>query len=199
MTTIAVAKKNGRTAIAADTLSTIGSTKCDSKYLANGEKILQFSDNHIGLVGEAAHAHVFASIIKKYPKHLSFNSATDIFESYLKLHPILKDEFYLRPDEEKDDSYESSRIDALIANPYGIFGISSWREVDEYNRFWAIGSGELYALGAMHAVYEQMDDAEEIARIGVAAGCEFDDGSGLPCISYTVKLRPQKRSGKKTK
>ena len=74
----------------------------------------------------------------------------------------------------------------------------SWRDVDEYTRFWAIGSGQEYALGAMYAVYEQMDDAEEIAKIGVAAGCEFDDGSGLPCTLYSIQLRPEKRAGRES-
>jgi ATP-dependent HslUV protease, peptidase subunit HslV len=111
----------------------------------------------------------------------------------VRIHPILKDEFYLKPDEDKDDEYESSQIEAVIANPHGIFGMFSWRDVDEYNLFWAIGSGQEYALGAMYLAYETMDDAEEIAKIGVAAGCEFDDGSGLPCTSYSIQLGKPRR------
>ena len=40
-----------------------------------------------------------------------------------------------------------------IANAHGIFGVYSMRDVIEYERFWASGSGGDYALGAMHALY----------------------------------------------
>ena len=188
MSTIVVVKKNNKVAIAADTLSTMGSTKSDNKYIANSEKIVRFGNSYIGIVGSSAHSHVIESLMRKYPKKLSFNGVSEIFETYLRIHPILKDEYYLKTDEGKDGDYESSQIVALIANPYGIFGVFSWRDVDEYNRFWAIGSGDEYALGAMYAAYERIDDVEEIARIGVSAGCEFDDGSGLPCTSYSIVL-----------
>jgi ATP-dependent HslUV protease, peptidase subunit HslV len=193
MSTIVVVKKNNKVAIAADTLSTVGHTKTDSKYVANNEKIVRFRDSYIGIIGTSAHGQVLESLMKKYPKKLSFNSASNIFETYVRIHPILKDEFYLKPDEDKDDEYESSQIEAVIANPHGIFGMFSWRDVDEYNLFWAIGSGQEYALGAMYLAYETMDDAEEIAKIGVAAGCEFDDGSGLPCTSYSIQLGKPRR------
>ncbi len=72
----------------------------------------------------------------------------------------------MKPDEEEDDPYESSQITALLANPNGIFfGVYSLREVYEYERFWAIGSGADYALGAMQAVYDNPKlSAADIAR-----------------------------------
>ena len=197
MSTIVVVKKNNRVAIAADTLSTVGSTKTGSKYIANSEKILRFGSSYIGIIGSTAHTQVLESLLRKHPKKISFNGISDIFETYLRIHPILKDEFYLKTNEEDDDEYESSQIEALIANPFGIFGMFSWRDVDEYNRFWAIGSGQKYALGAMYAIYDQIDDPEEIAEIGVDAGCEFDDGSGMPCTSYSITLRKSKSSSRK--
>ena len=198
MSTIVVVKKNGRVAIAADTLSTVGSTKSESKYLANSEKILRFGDSYIGITGSSVHGRVLESLMKKYPKKLSFNGVSNIFETYLRIHPILKDEFFLKTVEVEDDEYESSQIEAFIANPCGIFGMFSWRDVDEYTRFWAIGSGQKYALGAMYTVYDQIDDPEEIAKLGVGAGCEFDDGSGLPCTSYSIKLSGSKQSVRKS-
>jgi ATP-dependent protease HslVU (ClpYQ) peptidase subunit len=196
MSTIVVVRKETRIAIVADTLSVAGNTKCQSNYVAAKDKIVRFQDSYIGIVGSTAHATVLLSIMRKYPDRLCFNSVEDIFESYLKLHPILKDEFYLRPEEKQDDPYESSQIDALIANPYGIFGMFSWREVEEYSRFWAIGSGRDYALGAMYSAYDRIADPEEIARLAVTASCEFDDASGLPYTSYAVDVH---RRAKKSK
>jgi ATP-dependent protease HslVU (ClpYQ) peptidase subunit len=77
----------------------------------------------------------------------------------------------------------------LIAHPAGIFGVYALREVYEYRRFWAIGSGAEYALGAMYALYDEADSAAAVARAGVAAGAEFDTGSGLPMSHRTFALR----------
>ena len=46
----------------------------------------------------------------------------------------------------------------LIANASGIFGVYSYREVFEFDRFWGIGSGRSFALGAMYAVYDKAED-----------------------------------------
>jgi ATP-dependent HslUV protease, peptidase subunit HslV len=190
MSTIVVVRKANSVAIAADTLTTFGNTKFTHTYSRDRDKILKFKDNYIGLVGSVAHSNVFSSIIRKHPEVLSFKGLRDIFDTYLKLHPILKERYFLNPSEKKDDDqeYESSQINALIANPYGIFGMFSWREVYEYERFWSIGSGRDYALGAMFGVYDQIETAEEIAIAGVKAGCEFDDSSSLPYTIYSMKL-----------
>ena len=81
-----------------------------------------------------------------------------IFETFRGLHPILKEQFYLKPDEEEDDPYESGQMTVLLASPGGIFGVYSMREVYAFEKFWAIGSGRDFAIGAMHAVWDQYDN-----------------------------------------
>ena len=76
----------------------------------------------------------------------------------------------------------------LVASPHGIFGVHSLREVSEYNKFWAIGSGSEYALGAMFAVHDIYDTAEEIAAACVKAGAEFNNASSMPMTSYVTDL-----------
>lgn len=188
MSIIVVVKKAGKVVIAADTLSTFGNTKLSAKYQRDRSKVLRCGSAYIGIAGSAAHNNVLRSIIKKHGAKLSFKSTADIFETYRKLHPILKSEYYLNTSESDHDEYESSQMDALIASPQGIFGMYSWREIYEYDRFWAIGSGSDYALGAMYAAYEGAAMAEEVAGIGVNAGCEFDDGSSLPFTMQSLKM-----------
>ena len=120
---------------------------------------------------------------------MDFSSRLAIFESFLALHPLLKEKYFLNAKDEDDDPYESTQIDALIANPFGIFGVHSLREVTEYKKFWAIGSGAEYALGAMFAVYDSAASAEEIAHAGVAAGAEFNNASSMPLSSYMIDLQ----------
>jgi ATP-dependent protease HslVU (ClpYQ) peptidase subunit len=188
MTTIVVVKKNGVAAIAADSLTTFGDMCLSSAFDAAHDKIMPCGDSYIGLAGSAAHNLVLENLIARNNK-MKLHNRSDIFESFRRMHPILKEECFLNPKEEEDDPYESSQITALIVNSSGIFGIYSMREVFEYTKFWAIGSGREFALGAMHAVYGQDLSAEEIARIGVGVGIEFDINSALPISLYNVKLK----------
>jgi len=188
MSSLVVVKKSGKAVIAADSLTTFGRTKFGKKYQRNTEKILRFERSYIGIVGDAAHSNVFENIIEKYADDLSFNSRKHIFETYLHLHQILKDRFHLNPQVAEEVAYQSSQIDALIANEHGIFGMFEFREVHEFERFWAIGSGKAHALGAMYAVYDRIEDPEEIARIGILASCEFDNSCDQPITVYSLPL-----------
>jgi ATP-dependent protease HslVU (ClpYQ) peptidase subunit len=61
------------------------------------------------------------------------------------------------------------------------------REVYQFSRFWAIGSGRKFAMGAMHALYDSPLDAAGIAEAAIRAGCEFDASSSLPLTLYTLE------------
>jgi len=188
MSTIVAVQKNGRACIAADTLTTFGDVKQSSEFDNTHDKVYQFKDNYFGIVGSAAHHIVIQSLLKKHGEELNFTSQLDIFESFRILHPILKDEYYLNPKDEEDDPYESSRIDTLIVNPHGIFAVYALREVFEYSRFWAVGSGGDIALGAMYALYDRLESAEEIAKNGIEAGATFNNATALPLTSYVIDL-----------
>ncbi len=194
MSTVVVVKKAGKVCIAADSLTSFGDLKFNSVYDAAFDKILRFDENYIGIVGSAAHQLVMESLFasKKIVEKkidVDFSSRLSIFETFRALHPLLKQKYFLNSKDEDDDPYESTQIDALIANPFGIFGIHSLREVTEYKKFWAIGSGAEYALGAMFALYDKAASAEEIAHAGVAAGAEFNNASSMPLSSYEVDLQ----------
>lgn len=187
MSVVVVVKKAGKCVIAADSLSSFGRTKVSPTYI-RCSKIHHVNNSYIGLVGATVHDNVFEHIIERESKILNFDDENSIFDTYLKLHIILKERYFLNPNESDDDEYESSQMDALIANSNGIFGMYSLREVYEFQKFWAIGSGTEYALGAMFSAYKLFDEAEKIAEIGVKAACEFDDGCGLPIDMYSVEL-----------
>ena len=112
----------------------------------------------------------------------------EVYETFRRLHPILKEQGYLNPKEDEDDPYESSQITALIVNSTGIYGVYSYREVFDYDRFWGIGSGRNFALGAMFAAYDRCKTAADVAKIGVMAGAEFDTATQGPIVLHTVKL-----------
>jgi ATP-dependent protease HslVU (ClpYQ) peptidase subunit len=190
MSTVVVVRKSGQACIAADTLTTFGEQKQSADHDRASDKIQQLGDGAVSIVGSAAHALVLESITRGKRVRFDLRDRLRIFESFRRLHAELKEQYFLNPKEGDDENapYESTRIDALLAHPAGIFGIYALREVYAYRRYWAIGSGAEYALGAMHAIYERADDADTVAHAGVAAGAEFDTGSGLPLTSRRFTL-----------
>jgi ATP-dependent HslUV protease, peptidase subunit HslV len=189
VTTVTVVKKDGLAAIAADTLIKWGSAKESAVYISNHEKILRIGDSFVGVTGTAT----FTAILRDYFEHTSeqvqLDTPASIFRSWNRLHGILKERYFLMPEEDKEDALESSRMDCLIANPHGIFGVAAHRTVQEFSRFYAYGSGSDYALGAMYSAYfDPQLSAEQIARHGIEAAAEFDDGTGLPVTCFTLKL-----------
>jgi ATP-dependent HslUV protease, peptidase subunit HslV len=189
VSTIVAVLKNDIACIAADSLTSFGETRQAAEFVTDYDKILPLGeDSYMGIVGSAAHHLVIQSLLLRHADKIDFSDRFNIFESMRQLHPILKDEYYLNSKDENDDSYESSRVDALIVNRSGIFGLYSLREVDQYSRFWAVGSGAEFALGAMKIAYDLFDDAQAVARAGIEAGACFDCSSSLPMTSYHLQV-----------
>lgn len=179
-------------AIAADSLVTFGETRLPAGYEAN-DKMFELAGSWIGAVGSSAHMPVLRQALAAVPADaLRLDTRQGLFDTFLMLHPLLKDRFFLNTKEHDSDPYESSQFSILVANVNGIFGVESYREVFEFQRFWAIGSGRRFALGAMHAVYERAKSAREVAEAGVLAGCEFDTSSAAPVRVQTFKFKNQK-------
>jgi ATP-dependent HslUV protease, peptidase subunit HslV len=187
MTTLVVVRKGTTAVIAADSLTTFGDTRLIAAFDKSSDKIVRYGATYIGLCGSAAHQLVFENLLAKQ-EGLDFSSKEAVFETFRKLHPILKESHYLNPKEDDEDPYESTQITALIANPDGIFGVYSMREVFEFSKFWAAGSGREFALGAMFANYDRLDSAREIAKAGIETGSHFDKNSSLPMTIYEVQI-----------
>ena len=196
MTTVVVVKKAGQVAIAADTLVTFGDTRLAQRFEDNAKIFKVETDegpSYIGMAGTVAHFPVLRKAMGAMPREiLKLASKDDVFDTFTKLHPYLKDNFFLQTKEEDSDPYESSQFSVVIANAGGIFGLYSYREVFEFKEFWGIGSGRSFALGAMHAAYARAKTAKEIAEAGILAGCEFDRNSAMPMDIFTLKAKEQK-------
>jgi ATP-dependent HslUV protease, peptidase subunit HslV len=197
MTTVVVVKRNGQVAIAADTLVTFGDTRLSNRFEANS-KLFKVDTNagpsYVGIAGTVAHFPVLRKAMLALPKkELLLGSKDEVFDTFTKLHPLLKETFFLQTKEDDNDPYESSQFSVVVANATGIYGLYSYREVFEFNEFWGIGSGRSFALGAMYVAWGKESDkrktAREIATIGVQAGCEFDKSSGGPIEVFTLKLK----------
>ena len=196
MTTLVVAKKAGQVAIAADTLVTFGDTSLSHRFEANN-KIFKIETptgaSHVGMAGTVAHFPVLRKAMSALPAELmKLDTRDEVFDTFIKLHPLLKETFFLQTKEDEHDPYESSQFTVVIANATGIYGVYSYREIFEFKEFWAIGSGRSFALGAMHAAWDKAKTAREVAQAGLSAGCLFDKNSGGPVDLFTLKLKGAK-------
>jgi ATP-dependent HslUV protease subunit HslV len=193
MTTIAVVRKNGYAAIAADTLTKWGTGKESAAYVANHDKIVRAGDTFLAASGTSTFKLIMRDYFGSRGVRARFDSAIEIFKTWQAFHSVLKERYYLVSVSEKDDTIESSKFDVLLANPHGIFGVGAHRTVQEYRRFYAIGSGTDLALGAMYAAYDNARlSAEQVARLAIEAAAEFDDATGLPVVSHPVRLKRRK-------
>ena len=145
-------------------------------------------DTFIGVPGSSTHQFVLNSYFAQPEVRYSFENRPAIFETWRELHEVMKDQYHLNPREDKDAPYETSQMSVLLANPHGIFGVYSLRSVDEFNKFWAFGSGCEYALGALYCCYDSLDSVEEIAIKAIEAAASFDDATALPITTRVIDL-----------
>jgi len=195
VSTVTVVRKQGYAVIACDTLTKWGTGLEPASYVANHDKIIRVGDSFVAVTGAVTFRHALEDFFGTAEAPPLLHSPLQIFRVWQQLHAALKEQYFLLPEEDKDEGLESSRIDVLIANPAGIFGVSAHRTVQEFSKFYAYGSGADYALGALYTTYDTSDrSAEELARLAVQAAAEFDDATGLPIISYTVPLRADRNA-----
>ena len=196
MTTLVVVKKAGQVVMAADTLVTFGDTSLANRYEANS-KIFKVDStqgtSYVGMAGTVAHFPALRKAMAALSKaELLLGSKDEVYDTFLKLHPLLKENFFLQTKEDDNDPYESMQFTVVVANASGIYGLYSYREIFEFKEFWGIGSGRSFALGAMHASWDKAKTAKEVAMAGMNAGCEFDKNSGGPIDLFTLKLKVSK-------
>jgi ATP-dependent protease HslVU (ClpYQ) peptidase subunit len=188
MTIITAAIKNGEVCIASDTQSNFGSTKVNARYMLDHHKLFEVNGNIIGLTGWIASTQILEHLMDKKPNIFQLNNRWEIFEFLLALQKKLKNKYFIETNEDNDQPVESNQLDGIIINKNGIFSFGSYREVHQWNEFWALGSGRRFALGAMHALYDTGATAQEISEAGVKAAAEFDDSCNLPLKTIVKDL-----------
>ena len=189
MTVIVAVRKDDRAVIAADSAQSDGSLLVPQHFYRDFSKLRGCGECWLGSAGWSATADALDSIVRDHADALDFSSRAATFESARRIHRLLKKGYFIETQEDKEQPVESSQIDVLILGPAGIFEFESYRSVSEYSRYWAIGSGKILALGAMHALYDRLGDPKDIACAGVEAACALDEACRLPFEYRRVRLR----------
>jgi ATP-dependent HslUV protease subunit HslV len=188
MSTIVVAQKNGVACIGADTMSCLGSLRQKAHHIVNKSKIIRLGDTYVGLTGTSTSLVVMNSYFANPERPRDFSSTDMIFETFRHAHHWMKAEYFMSTMPDKGEEYETTQFYGLIANPNGIFALYSYRSAQQFNKFWAAGSGRDFALGAMHTAYDDCESAVDIVKAGLQASAEFDSATGAPFEIHSCDL-----------
>lgn len=187
MSIVCAAIKGSEIAIAADSLTKYGALSVSSGVMTNTCKLYEVNDSIIGLVGWCSISTIFEHLVTNQGKLFRLHNRMEILATLLRLHEKMKGDYYLNTYADRDQPVESSQLHMLIANPHGLFLVSSSREVSEFKTYFALGSGRRVAPGAMHVLYNGRKSAGTIVEAGVRAAAEFEDSCGLPLYSGVVQ------------
>lgn len=189
MGTIAAVKKDNQFCIAADSCN-LREQIVKPALASQHSCILKLGDSYLGLNSSVAYQQAFESVLasisgKEIPK---FTSRRDVHEFFLYIHGIMRSQSFMVTNFQQDQDFEWSPMNAILINRSGIYKIDSGRAIYQFKHFWAIGSGELTALGAMHAAYQRFKKPEPIAKAALEAVAQFDAGAGNSFFSHVVNI-----------
>lgn len=95
MTIIVAVKQGNKAAIAADFQSSQGDTVVSGHMRAFPRKIHHIAGAYIGIAGTTAHHLVLRSLAAAQPDLFNFDNGDAIFETFRRIHPILKKDYFL--------------------------------------------------------------------------------------------------------
>jgi ATP-dependent protease HslVU (ClpYQ) peptidase subunit len=175
MSIIVAVRKHDQIVMAADTLTCFGDAQRIPASNATTPKLQRLGDALVGASGWGVYDRILDAHLAERPVP-DLGSERAIFAFFLDLWRALHDRFNFVNDQaqSKDSPFGDLDSSFLVASRAGMFKVSSDLDVSRFERYYAIGSGAEYALGAMHACYDDLPTAEDIARRGVEAAIAFD-------------------------
>ena len=185
---IAVAvRKDDEIVIATDSITSFGSLQLDQSNHA-APKVVTIGDVHIAGTGWSKYDNILRDYVDRSRKKIELTTETGIFKFFHRLWTDLHEHYSFVNDQVDDKETPFGDLDSsfLIAAPTGIFYVSSDMSVTEMKRYFAIGSGQDYALGACYTLIDGQLNAAEIADRSVRAACAFD----VYCGGETSVYRP---------
>ena len=174
---IAVAVKKGQDiVIASDTQDNFGTnTVSFDNYSA--KKIIKVGSSYVATTGWGLYEDIFDDYLL-LKEDVALESKAQIFSFFMQFWKDLHEKYSFVKDqtEEEEEASPFGDLDAtfLIANRSGIFYVSSNMSVTKFEKYFAVGSGSNFSMGAIYGLYEQEFSAEEIARKAVEAAITFN-------------------------
>ncbi len=187
---IAVAvKKGNRIVLATDTQSSFGSCRVLPDNLQT-VKIRKVGSSYLAAAGWGIYDDMLGDFLGRR-KVGSLRTRKQIFSLFLKFWKELHQTYSLVNDQcgEKDSPFGDLDASFLVVNSAGIFHIASDMSTTKFEKYFAIGSGSDYGLGALHALYNTRFDATQLANRAVDAAIAFNIYCGGEIKLHTVRVR----------
>ena len=175
MSIIIAVKKNGRTVVAADTLNVFGQERIATDN-SRVTKVRPIGSSLMGFTGWAVYANIIDDMLEHRDDTPPLGDEKEIFAFFMDLWKELHERYPFVNDQPhtKDSPFGDLDASFLIVNANGIYKVSEDASVCRFEKYYAIGSGGAYALGAVHQLYDGDDDAGDLARRCAETAIDFD-------------------------
>ena len=194
---IAVAvKSSGRVVIACDTKRTFGSGEVPEANLSD-LKLRKVGNSYLATTGWGLYSNILDDYLRTR-RNVRLADQTSIFAFFRVFWKDLHERYSFVNDQRHDEESPFGDLDAsfLIANQNGIFSVACDMSVTHFEEYYAIGSGAPYGLGALHALYRESSDPQDIARKGVEAAIALDLYCGGAVTAFEVKLAQRRKNAR---
>ncbi len=185
MSIVVAVRKNGRTVVAADSLNVFGQERIPADN-CKATKVRPVGQALMAITGWSLYDNIMDEVLAEEVPPLG--DEKEIFAFFIDLWKRLHERYPYVNDQphEKDSPFGDFDASFLVANAAGIYKISQDASVCRFDKYYVIGSGGVYALGALHQIYDTGDDAEQLARRACETAIEFDIYCGAPIDIFEV-------------
>jgi len=87
---------------------------------------------------------------------------------------------------DEESPFASLDSEFVVVNRNGVFQVDADLTVTRFEKYLAIGSGDKYAYGALHTLYDTKRGAKEIAFQAVQTAVHFDSTCGGEIECYEI-------------
>jgi len=175
MSVVVAVRKNDSIVMAADSLTCFSEDEQLPQDNSRSAKIIRVGHSILGGAGWGIYDDILGDFLADRDPP-AFDSERSIFQFFLELWKALHDKYTFVNDQasSKDSPFGDLDSSFLIANRSGLYRVCSDLCVSRFQRYYAVGSGSEYAMGAMHALFDDTLDAAQIAERSVRSAIAFN-------------------------
>jgi ATP-dependent protease HslVU (ClpYQ) peptidase subunit len=186
MSIVVAVAKAGRTVMAADTQSNFGAEVLPPDNQTTS-KVRRVGRSLLGRSGWGVYDNILADLLER-GETPELADTGSVFRFFNDLWKTLHERYAFVNDQakRKDGPFGDLGGSFMVANRNGIFYVAPNLGVTPFKKYYAIGAGADYSLGALHQIYDREGDAGRIARAAVETAIAFSVRCGGEIQSLDV-------------
>ena len=201
MGTIVAVKTDSEIAIGCDSLNTFEELIHKDSHETES-CLFKFDENFIGLncayaLQQTTQNHLKA--LEQEKKEISLSDKEQVKAFFSSVYDDVRIQQRVLVQHQGSVPFESLPMNLMLANRSGIFKVDAVRGVYQYKKFWAVGSAEMFALGALEACYSNKKDASSLVEQALRVCSVFEGYKERDFIINSIRLPNLKLASGKTK